>query len=275
MNRGGAYSRPNDFDERPVGGRGGGGGLNFDDVPVGGAGRGGYSGGPAAADPYPARRGGPNEGFGYGSSGAPTSASSSIGGAPRGAYPSTSRRAPFAGTRFQNINFTDIVMWKDPKQTAPILAGIMLIIFVFGFMEYTIVTFLCRVAQIFFVSYWVLSYTGRVPATGSDEMQVMIRDTVAALEPVAISVLDRLFRVLAWENPFLTLKCIFFSIFLGMLGNVFSDVTLMFLATVVVFIGPLAYSHNKAIVDPVASQLNARANRVVDSIRVGPRSKAE
>ncbi|MDP2058200.1 MAG: reticulon family protein, partial [Flavobacteriaceae bacterium] len=76
-------------------------------------------------------------------------------------------------------------------------------------------------------------------------------------------------------NLLLTLKCIFFSIFLGMLGNVFSDVTLMFLATVVVFVGPLAYSHNKALVDPVASQLNTRASQALNAMRAGPRTKAE
>lgn len=149
---------------------------------------------------------------------------------------------------FQGLSFEDLVMWRKPQATGLIVGSIAVVLFVFGWLEYTVLTLTCRVLQVLLVAYGVMLRLGHTVITADDAVKVTSQ-ALDRVHPYMIQGASELAKVITWEDSQRSVKVLVVSIVLAMIGNIFSDFTLVFLGTVGVFALPTLYVQNKEFVD--------------------------
>ena len=169
-------------------------------------------------------------------------------------------------SQLKDVTGSQLILWEKPTASGVVLAGLLSIIVIFGFFEYTIVTFLCRVVQLMFVVVGGLVYLHMFPS--SDDIKTCISNSLDKVQPSIAKGLDALFRLLAWEDVKFSAMVLVGTIFFALLGNLFSDLWLLFLGTVALFTLPIGYTKNKVQIDSILLNISAlkELNRIVDKI---------
>ena len=149
---------------------------------------------------------------------------------------------------FQGITLKSLLMWEKPKESLAIAGTLLGFIVVFGIMEYTMLTFICRLLQLIFIAFAGANYLGKPLATSQEIVQYaqLLHEMFL---PLVWETVDFLARIITWENRSTTTEVFIGTIILAALGNFFSDLTLVFLVTLAFFVVPVLYMKNKAVVD--------------------------
>jgi hypothetical protein len=167
---------------------------------------------------------------------------------------------------FKNLNGRQLILWERPKATGAVIATIVAVLMLFGYFEYTLITFLCRALQLALVTVGVLVYQKWI-VLSVDDVKKMTRTVISDTEPFVITAVEQLHRVVTWEEPMLSLRVFVVSLVLAFLGNVLSDLTLLLVATVFVFGVPVAYTKNKSVIDPYLSKANKLVDEQVNKLK--------
>jgi hypothetical protein len=166
---------------------------------------------------------------------------------------------------FRELTWHDLVMWKKPRATGVVVATIALFLIVFGWLEYTIVTFTCRVLQLSMIAYGVALKLDKPVLSATDVVEGLFR-AVDRSKPYIKTGLTTLTKVVMWEEDAPSTKVLGVSILVAMVGNLFSDLTLVLLITVGIFAGPKLYVQNKEKIDAQLGELKRHAEQTLQSV---------
>lgn len=158
------------------------------------------------------------------------------------------RSASASPKLFQGITLKSLLMWEKPKESMIIAGSLVGFIVVFGIMEYTMLTFICRLLQLLLLCFAGAAYLGKPLATAQEIVQYakLLHDMFL---PLVWDAVDALARIITWESRSTTTEVFIATVVLAALGNFFSDLTLILLVTVCFFVVPVLYVKNKAVVD--------------------------
>lgn len=165
----------------------------------------------------------------------------------------------------KELTVNDLVMWKNQRATGFVVGSIALFLVVFGLLEYTIVTFTCRVLQISMIAYGVALKLDRVHIKPDDVVDLVTKGIDNA-KPYVTRGIAALTRVLMWEDSGMSVRVLGVSVLVAMVGNIFSDLTLIFLITLGVFAGPTLYMNNKEKIDEQLSHIKGHVDSAVASV---------
>lgn len=166
---------------------------------------------------------------------------------------------------FRESSYHDLVMWKHPKVTGPIVGSIFAFWVVFGLFDYTILTFVCRALQLAMIGYFIASKLDH-PKIKSEDIVQAAEHFAEHAKPQVINLITNLAKVILWEDTGLSLRVLAGSIGVAMIGNLFSDLTLLFLVTLGVFAGPLFYSKNKDKIDSQLADFKRHVDGAISNI---------
>jgi hypothetical protein len=165
---------------------------------------------------------------------------------------------------FKGLSFRQLVLWERPRATGVVVGGILTTAVFFGIFEYTLVTFLCRLLEVAFAVIGVMVYQKWIDVSVED-VKRHTRALISDVEPHVITVIEQLFRIITWEDTFFSLKVFLASLAVAFFGNVFSDLVFVLVATLLVFAVPVAYTNNKALVDPQLQRASQLVNQYINT----------
>jgi hypothetical protein len=175
---------------------------------------------------------------------------------------------------FDGLTARDVVMWTKPQATGTIVGGAALVLLIFGWFEYTWLTLLCRFAQLALVGYGLAARFGLGVPT-AEELTRLVSQALDTLHPIAVRGAGFAAKILTWEDNALSLKALFASFVLAVMGNLFSDMALLFLATVAVFAGPTVYVNNQKVIDQQLATLKTQTDKVFNAVPASSGLKQE
>ena len=156
---------------------------------------------------------------------------------------------------FDGMTPKDLVMWTRPQATGAVVGAIGVWLFLLGYMEYTLLTLVCRVFQLGACAWFVASKLNYAPQVTRTDLQDALTKGLNAVEPHIVNALGLLVDIISWQNATFTMQVLVGSIMVSWVGSFFSDLTLLFLVTVGVFAGPITYTQNKEVIDAQLKQL--------------------
>jgi hypothetical protein len=156
-----------------------------------------------------------------------------------------------------------LVLWDKPNESAVVVTVLLSFLLIFGVMDYTLLTFICRCTQLAMVGYGALVYLGKAPAS-REELVRRASAWVERAHPYVLAGASNAAKIVTWENRTASTEVLMATIFLGFLGNIFSDLTLLFLATIGFFVVPLMYIKNKTLVDEQLVTLKKKFGHLLD-----------
>lgn len=168
---------------------------------------------------------------------------------------------------FRNLTLQQLVMWERPCVTGGVVGVIAAMLVCFGYFEYTLITFMCRLLEAVFVAVGVAVYQKWVDIS-ADEVKRRVRLLISEAEPYVISGVEQLFRIVSWEDPIFSLKVFIASFFLSFVGNVFSDLCFVLVATICVFVIPVGYTLNKGYIDPQIGRASQVFTGLINNIKL-------
>ena len=157
------------------------------------------------------------------------------------------------------------MLWKNPKATGVVVGAIGVFLFVFGWLEYSIVTFACRLLQIAMIAYGIALKLDRAHLKADDVVEGFT-SFLEKVKPHLVRVISFLTRVIMWEDASLSTRVLAGSIGVAMIGNMFSDLTLIFLLSVGVFAGPTLYYNHKEQIDAQLANAKKQLDHAVSSV---------
>jgi hypothetical protein len=167
-------------------------------------------------------------------------------------------------SEFKGLTARQLVLWERPRATGTVVGSILLMALVFGIFEYTLVTFLCRALEATFAVVGVLVYQKWIDIS-VDDVKKRTRQCISDMEPHVITVIEQLFRIITWEDTFFSLKVFLASLAVAFFGNVLSDLVFLLVVTLLVFAVPVAYVHNKSLVDPQLQRASQLVNQYINA----------
>ena len=166
---------------------------------------------------------------------------------------------------FKGATPEDILYWRRPQATGLIVGSITVVLFLFGWLQYSWLTFACRAAQVLLALFGLVAKVSTTPPS-PDDIALQVGKLFDTLHPYLVNGARFVAKVLLWEDPKLSCEALFASLVLAFLGNLFSDLTVVFLLTVALFAGPKVYEQNKEVIDDHLNKLKSQANDVASSV---------
>ena len=175
---------------------------------------------------------------------------------------------------FKGANAREIFTWARPVASGIIVANIAALLFIFGYCEYTFITFVCRLIQIGLAVVGGLVVLGQISLT-SDDIRNLLNNSINVVEPYVASAMDAGFRVLAWADITVSLSVLVGTIVLGFLNAYVPDTALILIMTIVAFGGtPLYFKHQKDI-DPHVAKIKKALDDAIDKLPIGHHKKRD
>ena len=166
---------------------------------------------------------------------------------------------------FRGATPEDILLWRRPQATGLIVGVVALVLFLFGWLQYTWLTFACRALQVLLALFGLLTKLSSSPPT-PDDIAAQAGKLVGALHPYFVAGAKFIAKILLWEDTKMSSEALFASLILAFLGNLFSDLTVVFLLAVLLFAGPKVYEQNKEAIDEQLAKLKSHADDVASGL---------
>ncbi|ORC90816.1 reticulon domain protein [Trypanosoma theileri] len=160
------------------------------------------------------------------------------------------------------MSLWDVLAWHRPKVTGAMLGSTLLFIMFFCMMEYTVVTFACRVLQLLLAAGLVANVTKRCTLTSDD-----IQRAVDSLAPRVADALEKLHELVLWRDTRASAAVAVASVVAAALGNLMSDVTLAVCAVVLAFTLPAVYERKKDTIDAVIARAQEHLEKYIGKIK--------
>jgi len=166
----------------------------------------------------------------------------------------------------KSVSFQEAILWEKPRASGIIVGSVLLMALVFGVFEYTILTFVCRMAQLALLIGGTGMYFGYV-TLDPVAIKSHIRTAISDAEPIIIAAVEAVARILTWENRRVSSYIFGGSFVVAALGNIFSDLTMVLLVTIGLFVIPPLYTQNRSIIDPNVKLVSDSIKSYVNSIK--------
>ena len=175
---------------------------------------------------------------------------------------------------FKGANAKDILTWVRPVASGIIVANITLLLFIFGYCEYTLITFVCRLIQVGLAVIGGLVVLGQI-SLNSEDVRSLLNNSINLVEPYAATAMDSGFRILAWTDVTVSITVLIATIVLGFLNAYIPDSALILMMTIVAFGGtPLYFKHQKEI-DPHVAKIRKAMDDALDKLPLGHHKKRD
>ncbi|KEG12877.1 reticulon domain protein [Trypanosoma grayi] len=166
----------------------------------------------------------------------------------------------------KDMSLWDVLAWHRPQVTGVLLGSTLSIILFYCFMEYTMVTFLCRILQVTLLVGVLLGFTKRCSFT-QDDIHGAVDRFVDCATPRAVAALQHAYQLATWHDYRASGQVLGLSIVAGFLGNMLSDGTLVVMVVVLAFSLPAVYEKKKDMIDAWVAEAEAFIEKYVGTIR--------
>lgn len=157
-------------------------------------------------------------------------------------------------------------MWTKPQATGVVVGLIAAWLFLMGYMEYTLLTLVCRLFQLGAALWFVAAKLNKAPNVTRTDLQDCLTKALNAAEPKVVSFLGAVVDIISWQDSAFTGKVFAASLLVSYVGSFFSDLTLVFLVTLAVFAGPITYQQNKEVIDQQIKNVTPMINDAISKI---------
>lgn len=158
---------------------------------------------------------------------------------------------------------TSVACWDDPKVTLLVAAANFVSMFFIGILEYSLLTFICRILQIGVAVTFFASQFDRLPAVDSAGISRAVANALNLIEPKIVALLHQLVDIAAWRDPKRTLVALACSMLVAFFGSLLGDLGVWFLGSVLFFTVPPYYVTHKAECDRLLSDVIAVVKRKI------------
>eukprot|EP00758_Cryptobia_borreli_P020168 Tbor_TRINITY_DN965_c0_g1::TRINITY_DN965_c0_g1_i1::g.21214::m.21214 len=169
---------------------------------------------------------------------------------------------------FRNITAKELFTWQRPLASSVTVTMILLLVYIFGYLQYTIITFICRVIQLAFILVGVGVYTKTI-CLSAEDARSHTSNIVMSLDHIVSDTIERSYRVLVWEVPSISVGVMIGSTVVGLLGTYVSDVMMVTILTIFAFTVPVAYYKNRAVVDRQIDKIKKSIKKSIDNLPIG------
>ncbi len=156
-------------------------------------------------------------------------------------------------------------MWNKPKATGAVVGSLASVLLIFGWLDYSVVTLVCRVLQFLMVGYGVALKLDK-PVLTSDDVVAHTTKAVEQATPYLTKFIAAVARVVMWEDAWWSLKVLGASMGVAAVGNVFSDLTLIFIISVAIFVLPKTYASHKEACDGALGSLKTKVDGLIGTV---------
>jgi len=175
---------------------------------------------------------------------------------------------------FKDITAAQLVMWERPIASGTTLAAILASVFFLSYADYTLTTAICRIVQILFVVGGALIRVIAISANDRNHIRALKNWwsdigplAILAFSPTVVRGVEAFFSLIIWEDAVASLKVFGATIILAFAGNIFSDLQLLTIATILAFSVPIVYTKNQAKIDPLLKQVTDQVNDVLAKVK--------
>ncbi len=166
---------------------------------------------------------------------------------------------------FQMPSVWSVACWDDPKVTLLVASANFASMFFIGILDYSLLTFICRILQIGIAVSFFASQFDRLPAVDSSGITRTVGNLLNLVEPKIVTALHQLVDIAAWRDPNRTLMVLGFSMLVAFLGSTLGDLGVWFLGSVLFFAVPPYYNSHKVECDGLLNDVIASVKRKLRS----------
>ena len=174
---------------------------------------------------------------------------------------------------WENVSSVNALLtWKHPICAGMVVGAVAAYLFLFSYLEYTYLTFACRMVQLVLITKFVKSFFGSSSAECCDseecveKLETSLTEKVKKYVPTLVSTCKCMHSIATWEDKSKTGQFFAASLVLACIGNWFSFTQLVVIATVGCFTLPLGYEKNQALVDAQIENLKPMVNQMLAKI---------
>ncbi|RNF06409.1 reticulon domain protein [Trypanosoma rangeli] len=164
------------------------------------------------------------------------------------------------------MSLWDVLAWQRPIVTGTILGTMLSVLTVFCVMEYTMVTFLCRILQLFLLLGVVVGLTNRCKLT-SDDIHCAVNRFVDYATPRLVAALETTHNVVTWRDYTTSGTVTVVSVVIAFLGNFISDFGFFMIAFVLAFTVPVVYEKKKDVIDQWVEMVVSQVQKYMGTIK--------
>ncbi|KAH9579836.1 Reticulon [Trypanosoma melophagium] len=162
----------------------------------------------------------------------------------------------------RGMSLWDVLAWHRPKVTGALLGSTLLFIAFFGMMGYTVVTFVCRLLQLFLAAGMVASVTKRCTLTSDD-----IQRAVDRVAPRVATALEKLHGLIMWRDTRASTAFAVLTVVAASLGNMMSDAAFAAFVVVLAFTLPAVYEQKKDTIDRMVAKAQGHVEKYIGKIK--------
>ncbi|RNF13459.1 reticulon domain protein [Trypanosoma conorhini] len=164
------------------------------------------------------------------------------------------------------MSLWEVLAWHRPKVTSVLFGTVISVLALFCFMQYTVVTFLCRVIQLLLLLGVIVGLTNRCKLT-SDDIHCAVNRFVDYATPRAEAALETTYNVVTWRNYHLSGMVTLASVVIAFLGNLFSDTALLVSVVVLAFSVPAVYERKKDLIDRWVGVAKSKVEKYMGTLK--------
>ncbi|KAG5498756.1 hypothetical protein JKF63_03044 [Porcisia hertigi] len=167
---------------------------------------------------------------------------------------------------FKGLTTNDVVTWRRPIASGIICTSLFATWAVFVFAEYTLTTFLSRIASALFIIGGAAALTKHTFMTSPDDVSASMDRVYEAIRPYVKKSVNCAVSLLTWRDYMASAKFFAATLMTAFLGNWMSDTTLILFTLVVTFTAPLVYDRKQKEIEQAVEQVRAYANKYIGMI---------
>lgn len=175
--------------------------------------------------------------------------------------------------QFQGLSAKELFAWTRPTASAIVVGTIAAFLVIFTVFEYSLVLFICRLLQLGFVVAGGLIFSKKLTFTAEDARS-SVATCLESFKPIAVNATDRLFRLIAWEEPAESFPLFIGTIVVAFLSAYLEDAFIIAVLTVGAFAGTPLYIKYQKQIDPHAEKLAKEVRKLISQIPIGKSKQA-
>ncbi len=160
-----------------------------------------------------------------------------------------------------------VLAWEKPYASGAVLSCILALVLVFGVLEYTVLTFVCRLLQFLFAVVGGLTSMKKMTVT-SDDVKITVSNGLTKLQPSIVSAIDCLYRIVTWENVSISGYVFAGCLLVSFLSCFLSDLTIIVLVTFVSFTAPYVLAHHQKEVGQIVDRFKEAFHGLISQLEL-------
>jgi uncharacterized membrane protein len=167
-------------------------------------------------------------------------------------------------TDLEHASLRQLVMWEKPYAAGAIVATVVSTVFFFSWLDYTLLTLLCRLIQVSMAVLGLSRYIGYL--SPSFDFSTFVNNAIEQSKPKIINIASELYKILCWHDQALSLSVLLAATVIAMLGEYLPFTWVLLLATALAFTLPIYYTKNQKVIDGYVSQAKTTVGNLLSQV---------